>query len=102
MNNNLECGIWDKEGVCLVPIARLEELPLYHRETIASDYFMHFMINESAGLFASTIEVLGTHADLQIRRAAPMPPEIADKFDAKLARDQQLSWEAPVCGVIQL
>jgi very-short-patch-repair endonuclease len=64
--------------------------------------FMHFMINETAGLLASTIEVLGMHVDLKIRRAAPMLPEIADKFDAKLAKDQRLSWEAPVCGVIQL
>ena len=63
MNQNLECGIWDKEGICLVPIADL---------------------------------------DLQKRRAAPMPPEIAAKFDAKLAADRQLNWEAPVSGVIRV
>ena len=176
MNNNLECGIWDKEGVCLIPISSLEELPLYHRETIPSDYldvmghmnirwymtlydkaawnffssnglnegyfrekqagafalkhfiqyfaevrvdqtvairtrligrsdrrfhFMHFMINESAGQLASILEVLGTHADLKIRRAAPMPSELADKFDAILAKDQQLDWQAPVSGIIR-
>jgi hypothetical protein len=39
MSNELECGIWDKEGICLVPIANLEELPLYHRETIPIDYW---------------------------------------------------------------
>ncbi len=38
MNAEVECGIWDKEGICLVPIAYLEELPVYHRETIPSDY----------------------------------------------------------------
>lgn len=59
------------------------------------------MINETAGRLASTLEMLGTHADLQIRRAAPMPPGIADKFDAKLAADQQLNWQAPVSGIIQ-
>jgi len=46
--------------------------------------------------------MLGTHADLQLRHAAPMPPEIADKFDAKLAADRKLEWEAPVSGVIRV
>lgn len=59
MKQDLECGIWDKERICL-----------------------------------------GTHADLQLRRAAPIPPEITEKFDAKLANDQQLDWAAPVSGVI--
>jgi acyl-CoA thioester hydrolase len=176
MSQDLECGIWDKEGICLVPIAELEKLPLYHRETIPSDYLdvmghmnirwymtlydkaawnffsshglnekyfrdrqagafalkhvinyyaevrveqtvairtrllgrsdkrfhvMHFMINETASRLASTIEMLGTHVDLTLRRAAPMPPEVADKFDAKLAKAQQLDWEAPVSGIIR-
>ncbi len=177
MNNELACGIWNKDGICLVPIANLEELPLYHRETIPADYLdamghmnirwymtlydkaawnffsshelnedyfpekqtgvfalkhiinyyaeirleqivairtrllgrserrfhaIHFMINETSGQLASTLEMLGTHADLQIRRAAPMPPEISEKFDAKLAKDQQLDWAAPLSGIIQV
>jgi acyl-CoA thioester hydrolase len=177
MKAELECGIWDKEGICLVPISFLEALPVYHRETIPSDYLdvmghmnirwymalydkamgnffishglsadyihdnqtgtfalkhvihyyaevrveqiaairtrllgrsdrrfhaMHFMINETTGQLASTLELLGTFADLQKRRAAPMPPEIAANFDAKITTDQQLDWEAPVSGVIKV
>ena len=177
MNVELECGIWDRQGGCLVPIAEIEKLPLYHRETIPSDYLdamghmnirwymalydraarnffsshglnekyfrekqaggfalkhiinyyaevlveqtvairtrllgrsekrfhvMHFMINETQGRLASTIEMLGTHADLTLRRAAPMADEIAAKFDAKLATDQQLGWDAPVSGIISV
>ncbi len=176
MNQEIECGIWDKEGICLVPISFLEELPVYHQETIPSDYLdvmghmnirwymalydrairnffvshgltadfidenqigtfalkhvinyyaevhvgqnvavrtrllqrsdrrfhaMHFMINESTGQLASTLELLGTFADLLKRRAASIPPEIAAEFDAKLTADQQLNWEAPVSGVIK-
>ena len=38
MDNDLACGIWDREGICLVPIASIEELPVYHRETISDRY----------------------------------------------------------------
>jgi len=43
-----------------------------------------------------------THADLKIRRAAPMPAQIAQKFDATLAQDETLDWAAPICGAIRL
>jgi len=177
MQENNECGIWAKKDICLVPLERIEVLPLYHRETIPGDYldamghmnvrwymalfdtaiwqffksygldenyftkkqsgvfalkhfiqyyaevnkgetvgmrirllgrsdkrfqFMAFMINETTGKLASTLEVLGTHADLTIRRASPLAPAIARKFDDKLAEDAALGWEAPVSGAIQL
>ena len=65
-------------------------------------HFLHFMINETATQLAATFEALITHADLKIRRAAPMPARIAQQFDATLARDETLDWEAPVCGVMGL
>jgi acyl-CoA thioester hydrolase len=176
-NNQLECGIWDKEGSCLIPLAKLEALPVYHRETIPPAYldimghmnirwyfemfaiagrklfashglnpdyfqgqkaglfalkhfiqyfaevrvgqtvavrtrlvarsdkrfqFMHFMLNETTAQLASTFEGLITHADLTIRRAAPMPAPIAEKIDATLGRDAKLDWAAPVCGAMRL
>lgn len=64
-------------------------------------HFMHFMINETTGQVASSFESMGTHADLKKRRSAPLPAFIADAFDAQLARDRQLDWEAPTCGVIR-
>jgi len=63
-------------------------------------HFMHFMINETRGVLASTMEVLGTHADLNARRASPFPPDVAAILDAKLAEYRRLDWKAPVCGVI--
>ncbi|MBW2514434.1 MAG: thioesterase family protein [Deltaproteobacteria bacterium] len=65
-------------------------------------HFMNFMINETTGKVASTLEVLGTHADLSLRKAAAMPRDISLKFDARIAMDRQLDWEAPVSGAIQL
>jgi len=37
-NEQLECGIWDREGGCLIPLALLEMLPIYYRETIPEEY----------------------------------------------------------------
>jgi acyl-CoA thioester hydrolase len=176
-NNQNACGIWDKEGGCPVPLALLEALPVYHRETIPVDYldimghmnirwyfelfatagrkfsaahglntayfhsgeagvftlkqfiqyfaevrvdqtvavhtrfigrsdkrihFINFMINETTAQLAATFEALITHADLRIRRSAPMPARIAENFDATLAKDEKLGWQAPVCGAIRL
>jgi acyl-CoA thioester hydrolase len=176
-NEQLECGIWDREGSCLISLALMETLPVYLRKTIPPDYldlmghmnirwyfdmfaksgrkfftshglgenyfrdgnfgvftlkqyiqyfaevrvrqtvaihtrligrsdkrfhFMHFMINESTSQLAATFEALITHADLKIRRAAPMPAHIAQNFDATLARDKPLDWEAPICGAMRV
>jgi len=176
-NNQSECGIWDKEGSCRIPLALLETLPVYHRKTIPSDYqdimghmnirwyfdlfaksgrkfftshgldedyfrggnfgvftlkqfiqyfaevrvgqtvaihtrlmgrsdkrfhFVHFMINETTTQLASTFEALITHADLKIRRSAPMPSQIVQKFDATLAEYESLDWQAPISGAIGL
>ena len=64
-------------------------------------HFMHFMINETTGHLASTLEAMGTHVDLKMRRSAAMPFDIVKKFDAKMKVDQQLDWDAPICGVIR-
>lgn len=63
-------------------------------------HFMLFMVNENTNVLAATLEVLGSHADMRIRRTAPYPPDIAANLDAVLADHQKLAWEAPVCGVI--
>jgi acyl-CoA thioester hydrolase len=64
-------------------------------------HFMHFMINETTGKLAATLEVLGAHADMNLRRIAPYPAPIAEKIDAILLEQRQLDWQAPVCGVIR-
>ncbi|MGD9287147.1 MAG: thioesterase family protein [Desulfobacterales bacterium] len=176
-NTQDECGIWNREGGCLLPLPLIEALTEYHRKTIPSEYqdimghmnirwyfdlfattgriffaahgldegyfksgdfgvftlkqfiqyfaevrvgqtvaihtrligrsekrfyFMNFMINETTNQLAATFEALITHADLRIRRSAPMPVQIAENFDATLARDEALDWAAPICGAIRL
>ena len=63
-------------------------------------HFMHFMVNESAGVPAAALEALGIHVDLQQRKSSPLPPRITKRFDNQLSVDLQLPWPAPICGVI--
>ena len=177
MVNDITCGIWDSEGICLVPLEDIEKLPVYHRETISKhyldlmghmnvrwymalfdqaawnyyyalglneDYFrrsqtgifalkqfiqyyaevhvdqtvslrirlldrsdrrfhlMHFMINESTAKLAAILEILGTFADLKLRRSTAIPHGIAQKLDVQLESNRQLSWEPQPCGVIHV
>ena len=64
-------------------------------------HFMQFMINETTTQVAATFEALITHADLKIRRAAPMPAEIVQRLDSTLAKNETLDWKAPVSGAIK-
>jgi len=63
-------------------------------------HFMLFIVNETQGKLAATLESLGSHADLIQRRTSPFPATIADNIDTILAQHTQLNWQAPVCGVI--
>lgn len=65
-------------------------------------HFLHFMINETTGKLAATVEMLGSHANLTARRTSPLPPHITASFDALLAEQNQLNWPAPLCGAINL
>jgi acyl-CoA thioester hydrolase len=63
-------------------------------------HFILFMVNETTSTLAATLEALGSHADMRIRRTAPYPPDIAARIDAMLEAQRKLDWEAPTCGVI--
>ncbi|MBI5666435.1 MAG: thioesterase family protein [Chloroflexi bacterium] len=65
-------------------------------------HFMLFMVNETRGALAATLEGLGSHADMRLRRTAPYPDHIAARIDALLAEHGALDWDAPVCGVISV
>jgi len=61
---------------------------------------MHFMINESTNMLASTMEVIAGHIDMRVRRMAAFTPSVAAKLDEIIARHQALDWDAPLCGVL--
>ncbi len=64
-------------------------------------HFMQFMLNETTGKLAATIEVLGSHADTEARRTSPFPEDIAQQIDNIIATQNQLAWDAPICGILR-
>jgi acyl-CoA thioester hydrolase len=63
-------------------------------------HFLHFMTNDDTGKLSATLEAIGTHVDLRIRRSAPFPPQVAAAFDQLLAEHAKLPWLPPVCGAM--
>jgi acyl-CoA thioester hydrolase len=64
-------------------------------------HFMQFMFNDDAKVLSATVESVGTHVDLRIRRSSPMPTATAERFDRLIAEHARLPWPAPVCGVMR-
>jgi acyl-CoA thioester hydrolase len=63
-------------------------------------HLMHFMVNKKIGGLAAIIESLISHVNLKVRKAAPIPSEIASRFRYRLDKDNGLTWDSPVSGLI--
>ncbi|MEX2114416.1 MAG: thioesterase family protein [Pirellulales bacterium] len=64
-------------------------------------HFMHFMTIDETGALAAIQEHVAGHIDMRVRRMAPFPPDLAERYDQLVARQNALGWEAPVCGVMR-
>ena len=64
-------------------------------------YFMGFVVNESRQQLAAIVEVVMMNVDMKLRRGAPFPAEAYAQLKALLTRHEELTWEAPVCGVMR-
>jgi acyl-CoA thioester hydrolase len=56
------------------------------------------MIDRTNRRVANTFEFVTIHVDLEQRRPAPIPPDIAEQLDALLTQHEALPWPAPVSG----
>jgi len=63
-------------------------------------HFILFMVNETTGKLAATLETISSHADLELRRTSPFPEVIAANIDRLIETHNQLDWQPPLCGVI--
>mgnify|MGYP001825850314 CR=1 FL=1 len=59
-----------------------------------------FVINDSRDQLASTLEFITSGADLEHRRTAPYPDDVAAALDRVIAEHRNLAWAPPVCGVM--
>jgi len=61
---------------------------------------MSFVLSPGSRALACTFEATYIHVDMTTRRSVEMPDDIADRFDAEIARGDELGWAAPVCGAM--
>jgi len=61
---------------------------------------MMFILNQSRRQLSCTLEYITSGADLDKRRTAPFPADIASRFDKLIQQDKLLNWSCPVCGVM--
>jgi acyl-CoA thioester hydrolase len=64
-------------------------------------HFMHFLTIDETGALSCIQEGIGAHIDMRVRRMAPLPADIAARFDKLLAEQNKLGWDPPVCGVMK-
>lgn len=80
-----------------------QELSVHVRMLERSSKVIHamsFLVNRSDNLLACTLEVTLVHVGMDTRRPVDFPEDIADRVDAAIKDQSQLSWPAPVCGVM--
>ena len=61
---------------------------------------MMFILNQNRRQLSCTLEYITSGADLDSRRTAPFPEDVAASFDALIRQHELLEWAAPVCGVL--
>lgn len=61
---------------------------------------IHFMVRDKDNKLSATCECLNIHIDRKQRKSAPFPPEILNNYQLIEKAHQQLSWQAPISGII--
>ena len=80
-----------------------DSVSIYARLVDRNDKRFHgivFVVNDSRDQLASALEFISSGADLEARRTAPFPDDIAAALDSVIAEHRRLTWDAPVCGVM--
>jgi acyl-CoA thioester hydrolase len=80
-----------------------EKISVHARVLARSGKAVHmtaFLLDRTHGRLANTLELVLVHVDMDTRRATPLPDDIAAGFDRYIAQDAEVSWAAPVCGVM--
>lgn len=82
-----------------------QQASVYVRLVDRTDKLLHlteFLVNESTGRLAATLETINACVDLQTRSATQFPEAACSKLDTLLADHRQLEWLPPLCGAMGL
>jgi len=82
-----------------------DEVIAYNRMLSRSEkafHGMYFIVNQTRGRLAATLEYVSACVDMRTRRIAPFPEQLAAVLDGLLVKHRQLSWAAPDCGLMKL
>ena len=82
-----------------------DAVTLHGRMLSRNDKRMHgmlFIVNDERHVLAATLEYVASSANLLERRTDAFPGDVAERLDALIEADRQLSWPAPVCGVMSV
>lgn len=77
-----------------------DRVTAYGRFLSADEKRLHgmvFIVNDSTGSLACTIEFLSISIDLKTRRAAAIPADVAARLDAVITEHQGIGWTSPAC-----
>ena len=61
---------------------------------------MYFLVNETSGRLAATLEYITASVDMNTRRTTPFREELASGLDQLIDKHRALGWTAPVCGTL--
>jgi acyl-CoA thioester hydrolase len=61
---------------------------------------MYFIVNETKGRLAATLEYITASVDMNTRRAAPFREELSNGLDRLIEKHRALGWTAPVIGTM--
>lgn len=61
---------------------------------------MHFMTNDDKQDVSATFEIVSSYVSLSRRRTAPLPQNVAEAMDRLIDQGSELTWDAPVSGIM--
>jgi len=82
-----------------------DEVLTYNRLLSRSDksfHGMYFIVNQTRGRLAATLEYVSACVDMRSRRITPFPEALAATLDGVLKKHRALGWAAPACGLMKL
>lgn len=99
------CGLFDLEHhlFYLNEIHVGDEVSVHARlvdRTTKRFHGVMFIVNDTRDKLASTLEYVTSGADLDQRRTAPFPADIAERLDRLVEAHGKLAWPPPLCGVM--